>query len=104
MTGKLLFDFRSVKESLDLPSGVRVVLVDTLGRKDLSEEEAARNIFAFADDKVLWRVRSKFDGARSGPFTKLSLSDAKLTAYRWDGGEYNIDATTGFATPGRFLK
>ena len=104
MTGKLEFDLRKVWETVTLENGTQVHVIDSLARRDLAEDEASRNIFAFAEGHMVWRVRSKFDTGYSGPFTRVYCRDGKLYADRWDGGEYDIDALTGFATPGRFLK
>ena len=89
-----------IAQQLDLPDGSAVVLLDRLAKgRRFSKEEQARNIFAVdANGNLLWQVHSRFD-AEGNPFTKLHFENDTLTAYRWDGGSYQIDTQTGAATP-----
>lgn len=95
-------DLREIVSAMDLPDGRRLIILNWTGR---SENEAARNLYLVgADGQVVWQVASKFD-ADGGPFTKLhSCNDEKAVAYRWDGGDYEIDMKTGFAIPKAFKK
>ena len=89
-----------VTKSLDLPNGSRVVLLDTLGKKEiLGAIECARNIFLLdSSGLTLWQVSSDFD--RDGdPFTNVVYENEELSAYRWDGGMYKIDMNSGKASP-----
>lgn len=74
-------------------------MFDTLARKDIPAVDRARNLVLLdRDGSVVWTVRSDFD--QSGdPFTNVTLEGTAITAYRWDGGTYTIDADTGEATP-----
>ncbi|KCZ89069.1 hypothetical protein [Hyphomonas jannaschiana] len=89
-----------IAQQLDLPDGSAVVLLDRLAKgRRFSKEEQARNIFAVdANGNLLWQVHSCFD-TEGTPFTKLHFENDTLTAYRWDGGSYQIDTQTGAATP-----
>ena len=85
-----------VKQRLSLPSGEQIVLVDLLNYPKL---ERGRNIYRLdRRGEILWRVSSLYD-AEGSPFTQLHDEAGQLTAYRWDGGTYGIDAVTGAATP-----
>lgn len=93
-------DFSDVCDRLDLPSGDAIIVLDRLGKSgQYSREDMARNVLLItADARIVWRVRSQFD-SEGNPFTRLHREGGKLTAYRWDGGSYEIDIDTGFATP-----
>lgn len=78
----------------------KIVLYDRLDPKIFSDEEAARNVYKLDfSGNIIWQVSSKSD-ERGAPFTGIRIDeDGKLMAYRWDGGLYEIDIETGFATP-----
>lgn len=88
-----------ISSRIDLPNGGAIVLLDRLGKgAQFSKDELARNVFRIdAAGHVAWQVRSQFD-AEGNPFTRLHYANG-VTAYRWDGGSYNIDLDTGAATP-----
>lgn len=98
-------DLRDIKKVIDLSDGSKVLLLDRLGKKDeYTKEERARNVYRVkADGSIIWQVKSKFD-SDGGPFTNIQYTDGVLAAYRWDGGDYEIDIETGEATPKRFAK
>lgn len=82
---------------MSLANGDRLILLDRLGNYPV--EERARNIYLLdKDGNVLWRIHSRFDD-EGHPFTRLHDEHGVITAYRWDGGMYGIDLTTGAATP-----
>ncbi|KAA3667048.1 hypothetical protein FEV48_13405 [Pectobacterium carotovorum subsp. carotovorum] len=90
----------------NLPSGKKLVLLDRLGMENLYKRvEIARNIY-FLDEQgeTVWQVSSDFD-SEGNPFTNMTLHrDGSITAYRWDGGNYILNAETGFATPLTLMK
>ena len=67
------------------------------------EHPTPRNIYMIKDDSIVWRVSSNFDDT-DNIFTNVWMKDGDIHAYRWDGGEYLINTSNGFATPLRFLK
>src|SRR6516225_7508310 len=89
-----------VAKRVDLPNGLVVVLLDRLGQEHRYERaECARNIF-LVDSKggVVWQVETSFD-VDGGPFTNILYRDGELKGYRWDGGMYRIDVSTGRGLP-----
>ncbi|WP_248463850.1 hypothetical protein [Pectobacterium versatile] len=90
----------------NLPSGKKLVLLDRLGMENLYKRvEIARKIY-FPDEQgeTVWQVSSDFD-SEGNPFTNMTLhSDGRITAYRWDGGNYTINTETGFTTPSMLMK
>lgn len=92
--------FRDIKQSIELEDGSKLLLLERLAKEDeYGEEECARNIYRVrADGSIMWQVKSKFDNAASGPFTSMKYESGTLTAYRWEGGNYEIDIATGEAT------
>ena len=95
-------DLRDIHNSLVLPDNRRVILLNW----SVKGIDTSRNVFLLDNkSKVIWQIRSDSDSEKtSGPFTKLCITDGRLRAYRWDGGMYDIDGETGFATPAEFLK
>lgn len=95
---------QDAKKTLDLPGGTRVVLLDTLGKQALGAVARARNIYMLdASGRTLWQVSSAFDHD-GGPFTNVVYEDSELRAYRWDGGMYKIDISSGKASPSMLTK
>ncbi len=85
--------------SVALPSGGRLIVLDTLGRNDIPATDRARNLVMLDDEgTVVWTVSSEFDGS-GDPFTGVAVEGTAIEAYRWDGGTYAVDAETGEATP-----
>lgn len=82
------------------PGRQTIVLLDRLGmQRQFGVQECDRNIFLItADGQTVWRVTSDFDDD-GGPFTNVMFDDGRLTAYRWDGGLYEIDLIDGHASP-----
>lgn len=97
---KIEIDLREISQSVDLPDGGRIVLLDRLGKRDkFSSAERARNLFRLnKSGGVVWQVKSDYDNDTSGPFTAIKYKDGKLTAIRWAGLLYSIDLETGFGT------
>jgi hypothetical protein len=95
-------DLREILDSIDLSDGRRIVVLSWSGKKGI---DITRNLYLVGvDGDLIWRVSSKFD-TDAGPFTKIeSYEDGNLSANRWDGGVYDIDMKTGFATPVAFKK
>jgi hypothetical protein len=87
-------------QTIELEDGTKLLLLDRLAKEDeYGEEECARNIYRVkGDGSIMWQVKSKSDNATSGPFTSMKYENEKLTAYRWEGGDYEIDIATGEAT------
>ena len=76
-------------------------MLDRLGQETVfGKIECARNIFILDDNEnLVWQVKSDFD-IEDNPFTNIKYGqDGSLVTYRWDGGNYSIDADTGFASP-----
>jgi hypothetical protein len=102
-----MFDFHTsdIKNEIVVSGGIKILLFDSLGKyKYLDSDCRARNIYALdSNDQIVWRVFSDFD-SDGDPFINVRFKSGRLTAYRWDGGEYLIDITTGKAEPHAFLK
>ncbi|PXZ04760.1 hypothetical protein [Gilliamella apicola] len=85
---------------LNIDNNYQLALLD--GFNDLFKKEpleVSRNIFLIkTDGQVIWRIYSKNDKFGDS-FTNIYEKDGKFKAYRWDGGQYDIDIETGLATP-----
>ena len=65
----------------------------------LGKVECARNIYLVGSaGEVIWRIHTDFD-EEGVSFTGLTRESGKVSAYRWDGGTYSVDMTSGFARP-----
>lgn len=99
MTSKTLKKF-------NISDGNTIVLLERLGIENLyTRVEIARNIYLLDEHgETVWQVSSDFD-SEGNPFTNMILHrDGSITAYRWDGGNYTVNAETGFATPATLMK
>jgi len=80
-----------------------IVLRDTLAAKELSVNEAQRNVYRTRrDGTVVWQVAPRPNGA--GPFTNVYFDNGVLKAYAWDGGEYTLDVATGAITSSELMR
>ena len=62
------------------------------------------NVFMInSSGEVIWRICKKNDKFGDS-FTNIYEKNGEFKAYRWDGGQYNIDIKTGLATPEILLK
>ena len=98
-------ELNEVTKKIDLPDGQSVVLLDRLAKEPLyGAIECARNIFLIKKTgEVIWQIKTKFD-LDGDPFTNIFYEESKLKAYRWDGGVYTINETTGSAIPVSLMK
>lgn len=98
-------DKNEASKIIELSEKLRVILVDRLGQGDVyGSIECARNIFLIDNEgNIIWQVSSDFD-FDGGAFTNITFADGRLQGYRWDGGMYEIDLTTGKAEPGLLMK
>jgi hypothetical protein len=89
-----------IKKEFHLKNGDRLVLIDRMAmEKTYGKLECARNIYLIGQaGDIIWQIHSNFDD-EGAPFTNLSVNNDMISAYRWDGGTYTIDAKTGFAVP-----
>lgn len=77
----------------------KIVLLDVLGIKKLSNEELNKNIYCVDDDfNIIWIIdpeKTKFD---IDSFTSMKkATDGKIHARRFSGFEYEINPNTGEA-------
>ncbi|MDF7666471.1 hypothetical protein PT273_01165 [Orbaceae bacterium ESL0727] len=71
---------------------------------DGKPSEKSRNIFLInSKQEVIWRIFSKNDNFGDS-FTNIYEENRQFKAYRWDGGQYDINIKTGEAIPGKLLK
>lgn len=97
--------WNEVSKRVDFPNGLVAALLDRLGMQHrYGQLECARNVFMVdAFGKTLWQVASDFD-SDGGAFTNIFVEGGELRGYRWDGGIYRIDLSTGFAVPVSLVK
>ena len=91
---------------LNMEDGSKIVVFDRLmSDNSLGKLHCARNIYKIdKSDSTVWQVSSPHD-EYGDPFTNIWIDEGgDLLAYRWDGGSYSINPTTGLATPRVFLR
>lgn len=98
-------DKKIINKAININNNLQLVLIDgsdvIFKKKQL---EISRNIFMVnSSGEVIWRIYSKNDKFGDS-FTNIYEKNGEFKAYRWDGGQYNIDIKTGFATPEILLK
>jgi hypothetical protein len=98
-------DKNEASQIIELSDKLSIILIDRLGRDGVfGSIECARNIFLIDNEGgVVWQVSSDFD-SDGGAFTNVTCADGRLQGYRWDGGIYEIDLTTGKAEPSLLMK
>ena len=87
-----------------------MILLDTLGRKDIDTKQKNRNIFCLNErGDILWRIQDPNDLRKDGkksdwPFVGLWVKDDILGATNWNSIAYEVDIETGVLSNGEFTK
>ncbi|MDF7670063.1 hypothetical protein PT276_02390 [Orbaceae bacterium ESL0721] len=97
---------KDIVEKICLPANLYIVRIDSFNPIFNNQlNDRVRNIFKIdSEGKVIWQVFSNSDTKRDGSFQGIKMDGNNLKAYRWNGGQYDIDLETGFATPEILLK
>lgn len=96
-----------VKKTLPLDDGGEILLLDMLGvDKSVPWEDVNRNVFRIdANGCVVWQIETRSAQNDRFPFTNIYFDHAgKLKAYCWDGGEYEVDFSSGGVGSGKLAK
>jgi hypothetical protein len=75
-----------------------IVLIETSGRRDLSEHDHNANIYCIDTDfHVIWQIDAAHAASENDAFIYLKRVGTRLRADRFSGFEYTIDEKTGIA-------
>lgn len=83
-----------------LDDGSKVILVDTLGKRDIPDHDASNNIYRVSPSgEIVWQIDAGEGVDGRAPFTSLRIDEhGRLIAFRWDGSDFAVDIETGAAT------
>jgi hypothetical protein len=94
-------DKYKIAKTIELSDGSEIILFDMLMAPSIvSVEDVEQNIYRRdRHGKVIWRISAAPPVYPRSPFTGIGYDDqGRLLAYRWEGGQYQIDLNTGGAT------
>jgi hypothetical protein len=95
-------DEYKVGKRIELGDGSAIVLLDMLGApKTAPQADVEQNIYRIdRQGNIMWRIAAGAPVYPRDPFTGVGFDEKKrLMAYRFDGGQYQIDVETGVARP-----
>lgn len=80
--------------------GKKIVLLDVLGLKDMSQEELNANIYCIDDSfDIIWQINPEPTKFEIDSFTSIKINEKKfIEAKRFSGFKYKIDLQNGKAT------
>ena len=97
---------KDIVESLCLSNNLYIVRVDSFNsilNNDINNK--VRNVFKIDNEgNVIWQIFSNSDLEQDVSFQGIRMDGNRLKGYRWNGGQYDINIETGFATPEILLK
>lgn len=90
---------RQIYQAINLEDNKKIVLLDVLGIKHLSEQEANRNIYYIDNDyNVIWQIDPEPTKFNIDSFTSIKIDgEGIVQARKFSGFEYEVDKKTGKA-------
>jgi outer membrane protein assembly factor BamB len=94
------------RNKIELDSDQCIVLIDVAGNKSIPIEEHNSNILCLDENmNLLWRISALAGTFERDSFVELKLeNDGTITARRFFGNTYTVNASTGVAVQSGWQK